>query len=802
MSWTIEWLTSTPTASGTAPPTGVAAVFGAGADESGGNAVLDEVGRGFASEPHIRFRHLVVTDTAALAVSSDSYVEYAMVGANIETDEVSFLFAKGGASDPRGWELRASHDNYASTLATGVGVEAAPTWDPVVTVDTSALPPTTDLTFRLYIYTPSVGSVAYADEFTVSQTIDAVTLSITAPADGTIHNPSTEITAINWQLDTFGPTGDFEEFEIVVNNLTDGTTLELTNVHNWIAGVDAVAASAVYDPPLTVGNSSNHNLSATWDSEGADYEIKVRGRGTDNVWGPYDVVNVSTWTWDRAPDVTFTTLAGAATGTITGPADGFVIDEDETGFLITGTTTGNPTAVEVVVNNGTPIPVTDTGTNFSTWTVVPQFATEGIVPGDSITVDLEVDSVVADTIVGRLNEAPDVPTITSGIAVNQVLPPNSPLPTFTINVNDATDGIDIHRFVLRRLSDGLYWDGSAWVATGIWNHSTQTFTNAELPTTYTFEDGVDGVTFPSNLGVSTNYALTVNVRDTSGTFESTSRTRSFSTGAPAVTGTITSPLDGFVIDEDDSTFTVTGTATGAPSMVEVDANGTAFTATNTGTDFDTWTATVDRTAASLEDGDAVTLELLLDSVAADTVVGRINERPDAPVITSGITVDQVLPPNSALPLFTIPVNDATDGIELIRFRLQRLSDGLYWDGSVWVSSAVWNDSTQTYTNAELPATYTFQDGTDGIDFPLDLGVSTSYRIVTLIQDASGTNESSSTARTFSTGTPPTANADTYTVGQDTSTDLNVLANDDNVAAGAVITIVTQPSSGGTATVNP
>ena len=53
-----------------------------------------------------------------------------------------------------------------------------------------------------------------------SEDVPAVKLSLTAPADGTVHNPSTELPAINWQLDTFGPTGDFEEYEIVVNNLT------------------------------------------------------------------------------------------------------------------------------------------------------------------------------------------------------------------------------------------------------------------------------------------------------------------------------------------------------------------------------------------------------------------------------------------------------------------------------------------------------------------------------------------------------------------------------------------------------
>ena len=389
--------------------------------------------------------------------------------------------------------------------------------------------------------------------------------------------------------------------------------------------------------------------------------------------------------------------------------------------------------------------------------------------------------------------------------------PNADIGAVVLDFTGGTSNLDEYEVIFNNITDNETLDGATWVAGqdfAIVNSvsgtpATPTSLTATFFATWDFAAGKDIEIKARARNAAGVWGPYDTISLLSGEWEDGTDVTFETASANTATGSITSPVDDFVIDEDHTDFIVSGTVAGAPASVEMAVNGgTPFAVTNTGTNFDTWTATVDRTTHSLEDGDAVTLELLLDSVTADTATGRINERPDLPVI-SGITENQILPPNAALPSFAITVNDATDGINLIRFILRRLSDGWHWDGAAWVAPLSWNNSTQTYTNAELPTTYTFQDGVDGVTFPTDLGVSTDYTLFANVRDASGTNESSTgPGRTFSTGTPPTANADTYTVGQDTSTDLDVLANDDNVAAGAVITIVTQPSSGGTATVNP
>lgn len=132
--------------------------------------------------------------TPDAAVAAGAYVTTTLTpnGAYFRLTTLSFDVARGGAAAPRGWVLRTSADNFATTVASGDVAALRPTMQRV-TVDLSALPVMDKpLTIRLYIYTPGGSQTLEVDNFRVEgiQTysaprVRAVSTANTGSATGT-----------------------------------------------------------------------------------------------------------------------------------------------------------------------------------------------------------------------------------------------------------------------------------------------------------------------------------------------------------------------------------------------------------------------------------------------------------------------------------------------------------------------------------------------------------------------------------------------------------------------------------------
>jgi len=217
-----------------------------------------------------------------------------------------------------------------------------------------------------------------------------------------------------------------------------------------------------------------------------------------------------------------------------------------------------------------------------------------------------------------------------------------------------------------------------------------------------------------------------------------------------VSGAITSHGGGFVLPRDADEIVLSGTASSAPDSLQVSVNGHSVQAVDVGINFSQWEATVPLVDAGASEGSALTVQLLDSGVVLDSVQGRVNERPAATRV-SGPDNGDLLPPNSALGSFGVAVSDDSDGISLISYRLTRSSDQYSWDGIAFVSGDIWNDSTATFSAVQLPATYLFQNGSDGIVLPQDLGADESYSLAVRVTDDSPVSDSrAATIASFAT----------------------------------------------------
>ena len=501
----------------------------------------------------------------------------------------------------------------------------------------------------------------------------------------------------------------------VWHSLTPPTPIPTPGTYTYVDGVDGLTLPALADNET--------------------YELYVSAR---------DILTGGVNDWSASDVVTFTAQDPSSTGEIVSPVDGFVIDEDTTTLDVSGTSAGSPSLVEVLVNGVATVAV-DTGSGFDTWEALGiDLAAAGLAPGDAVSVQLRLDGTIADALTGvRWNGRPVIGNVT-GITPNQELPANAPLPTFTaLGINDA-DGDDIVRvaYHLNRLSDGLYWDNATqdWSTTWTWGTALVNYPGASLPASHTFADGIDGFAFPLDLGQGLEYLLLVYVFDEA---PSDPFLIPFSTGVP-ITGEIVSPVDGFVIDEDVSTLVVSGTSAGSPSLVEVWVNGTAHSTVDTGSG--TWSASVDLSSAGLAPGDAVPVQLRLDGTNVDALTGvRWNEAPTGTGITmAGIDGTTLPAGTSTLPEFTLNgIEDLSDGVSNTRYRLRRLSDGLYWSvvSSAWETASTFDTSTGLdITAAQMPYDYTFVFGTDGFEAAPPLEDGEDYELTAQARDDSGTLE--------------------------------------------------------------
>lgn len=117
-----------------------------------------------------------------MAVASNSFFTFTLsanAGNVLNLATLEFDVAKGGTTTPRGFVIQSSVDGFAANLA---GPTDIPTTRPTFTHYTIDLSGASfqglfSITFRLFTYSPSVGSTVEYDNLTVNGSLGAVSLT-------------------------------------------------------------------------------------------------------------------------------------------------------------------------------------------------------------------------------------------------------------------------------------------------------------------------------------------------------------------------------------------------------------------------------------------------------------------------------------------------------------------------------------------------------------------------------------------------------------------------------------------------
>lgn len=133
-------------------------------------------GLGYGSEPVGIVNPPGSTTSAALAVTNGSYFYFSITpdaGKQISLTTLTFNMARGGASTPRGYQVRSSVDAFAASLGGGDINTARPTFT-AVSIDLSGASfqnVSTTITFNIYIYAPTSSNSLDFDDVVVNGTV-------------------------------------------------------------------------------------------------------------------------------------------------------------------------------------------------------------------------------------------------------------------------------------------------------------------------------------------------------------------------------------------------------------------------------------------------------------------------------------------------------------------------------------------------------------------------------------------------------------------------------------------------------
>lgn len=134
-----------------------------------------DVGLGYATEPVMVPIPTSGATNASTAISNDSYFYFSISptsGNSLSLTTLTFNIARGGATTPRGYDIRSSVDNYATTLGTADVATQRPTWTSV-SIDLSGASfqgVTSSITFRIYLYAPTTTNTLDIDDITINGT--------------------------------------------------------------------------------------------------------------------------------------------------------------------------------------------------------------------------------------------------------------------------------------------------------------------------------------------------------------------------------------------------------------------------------------------------------------------------------------------------------------------------------------------------------------------------------------------------------------------------------------------------------
>lgn len=152
-------------------------VTGSALTAGAGLSVFSRTTVGYASDPVGIANPPDSTTTSTLAVTNDSYFYLTITpagGKKISLTTLTFNMARGGASTPRGYQVRSSVDSYAASLG-GADISTQRTTWTAVNIDLSGASfqnVTSSITFNVYVYAPLSGNSLDFDDVVVNGTVE------------------------------------------------------------------------------------------------------------------------------------------------------------------------------------------------------------------------------------------------------------------------------------------------------------------------------------------------------------------------------------------------------------------------------------------------------------------------------------------------------------------------------------------------------------------------------------------------------------------------------------------------------
>jgi hypothetical protein len=127
------------------------------------------------SAPYLRVTSVVGNATPAAAVASNAAFTFTVSGdggATLNLTSLTLDTMRGGASTPRGYDIRSSVDGYAVTLGSADIPTARPTFTNVsIPLDGASFQNLSSITFKVFHYSPGTGSSVDYDNVVVNGTV-------------------------------------------------------------------------------------------------------------------------------------------------------------------------------------------------------------------------------------------------------------------------------------------------------------------------------------------------------------------------------------------------------------------------------------------------------------------------------------------------------------------------------------------------------------------------------------------------------------------------------------------------------
>jgi autotransporter-associated beta strand protein len=230
-----------------------------------------------ASTPYLRTTFTTVSSTPDIAIANNADFKFTLTanaGFLLDLTSLTFDVMRGGASTPRGYDVRSSIDNFAATLGTADVPTARPTFTPVV-IDLTGSPfqNLTTITFKIFGYTPATGSSMDYDNIVINGAAESLPVTGYTWKGNVDSNWNT--TSANWSgpgttyVDAtptsdviFDDTGLMTNLTVAPSPVNPDTVAFTNNTKSYTFGGAAISAASAIIKTGTGGITINNPVSA------------------------------------------------------------------------------------------------------------------------------------------------------------------------------------------------------------------------------------------------------------------------------------------------------------------------------------------------------------------------------------------------------------------------------------------------------------------------------------------------------------------------------------------------------------